>query len=136
MKAMRLVLAAVALAPFASAQACGACAEDKVAATYDHAIASRAASQGRTMVFCEVRGPFDARRLKAAAARIDGIDPASLRTSANPATVSFALDSRKVSTPTALKRLQAAVPSGTQLLVVRLPGGRNAGAIAGVSATR
>ena len=135
MKAMRLVLAAVALAPFASAQACGACAEDKVAATYDHAIASRAASQGRTMVFCEVRGPFDARRLKAAAARIDGIDPGSLRTSANPATVSFALDSRKVSTPTALKRLQASVPAGTQLRVVQLPGS-NAGAIAGVSATR
>ena len=91
MRAMHLALAAAALAPFTSAQACGACAEDKVAATYDHAIASRAASQGRTMVFCEVRGPFDARRLKAAAMRIDGIDPASLRTSANPATVSFAL---------------------------------------------
>ena len=135
MRAMHLALAAAALAPFTSAQACGACAEDKVAATYDHAIASRAASQGRTMVFCEVRGPFDARRLKAAAMRIDGIDPASLRTSANPATVSFALDSRRLSTPAAVKRLQAAVPAGTQVRVVQLPGG-NAGSNAGVSALR
>jgi hypothetical protein len=132
---MHLALAVAALAPFTPAQACGACAEDKVAATYDHAIASRAAAQGRTMVFCEVRGPFDAKRLKAAATRIDGLDPASVRTSANPATVSFSLDSRKVSIPSAVKRLQATVPAGTQLLVVELPG-RKAGLTAGVSAPR
>ena len=121
MKAMHVALAAVAMvALVSSAHACGVCAEDKVAATYDHAIASRAASQGRTMVFCDVRGPFDARRLKAAATRIAGVDPASLRTSTNPATLSFALDRRKLSAQAAVKRLQALVPAGTQLAIVQV----------------
>ena len=44
--------------------ACGVCDEDKVAATYDHAVVRRANLQGRVMVFCEVRGPLDARRLQ------------------------------------------------------------------------
>ena len=40
--------------------------------------------QGRVMVFCEVRGPLDSRRLKAVASRVKGLDATSLRTSAPP----------------------------------------------------
>ena len=123
MTAMRAVLAAVVLSLSTSAQACGVCTEDKVAATYDHAIAAHAASRGRTMVFGEVRGHFDARRLKTAATRVKGLDPASLRTSTNPATLSFALDRRRLSVPEAVARLQAMVPAGTQLVILHRQNG-------------
>jgi hypothetical protein len=90
--ATHIALAVASLLAFSPVQACGVCNEDKVAATYDHAVVRRATLQGRVVVFCEVRGTFDSRQLKAAASRITGIDAVSLRTSTNPATVSFALD--------------------------------------------
>ena len=74
------------------------------------------------MVFREVRGALDARRLKAAASRISGIDAASLRTSANPATVSFALDDYRQSPQSAVNALQAAAPKGTELVIVQVQG--------------
>ena len=36
--------------------ACGVCAEDKMAATYDHAVVQRAAAQKRLVVYCDVQG--------------------------------------------------------------------------------
>ena len=122
MRAAHIALAAAGLLAFAPVQACGVCNEDKVAATYDHAIVRRATLQGRVMVFCEVRGTFDSRRLKAAASRISGIDAASLRTSSNPATVSFALDDYRQSPQSAVNALQAAAPKGTELVIVQVQG--------------
>jgi len=78
--------------------ACGVCLEDKVAATYDHALVERALRNGRVVVFAEPRAPVDERRLKsfaAAAARAPGVDAATVKTSAAPATVSFVLDPRR-----------------------------------------
>jgi hypothetical protein len=80
------------------ALACGVCLEDKVAATYDHALVERALRNGRVVVFAEPRAPVDERRLKsfaAAAARAPGVDAATVKTSAAPATVSFVLDPRR-----------------------------------------
>lgn len=122
MRAAHTAVAVAGLLAFAPAQACGVCNEDKVAATYDHAVVRRANLQGRVMVFCEVRGALDARRLKAVASRISGIDVASVRTSANPATVSFALDGRRQSPQTAVNALQAMGPRGTELVIMQVQG--------------
>jgi len=121
-RAAHTAVAVAGLLAFAPAQACGVCNEDKVAATYDHAVVRRANLQGRVMVFCEVRGALDSRRLKAAASRISGIDVASVRTSANPATVSFALDGRRQSPQTAVNALQAMGPRGTELVIMQVQG--------------
>ena len=126
MTATHIALAVASLLAFSPVQACGVCNEDKVAATYDHAVARRASLQGRVMVFCEVRGTFDSRQLKAAASRITGIDAVSLRTSTNPATVSFALDSRRQSAQTAVNALQATAPRGTELVIVQVQGSATA----------
>ena len=91
------VLAAALLAP-AAALACGACIEDKVAATYDHAVVSQAMQQGKLVVFAEPRSGVDPakveRALRTAASRASGVDPASVRASQSPAALSFVLDPR------------------------------------------
>ena len=78
--------------------ACGVCLEDKVAATYDHALVQRALAQGRVVVFAEPRSALDAAHLKkmaVAASRAPGVEAATVKTSAAPATVSFVLDPRR-----------------------------------------
>ena len=89
--------------------ACGVCIEDKVAATYDHALVQRALAQHRVVVFAEPRTSVDASRLKAvasAAARLRGVDASTVRVSAAPASVSFVLDPKSSSVPQALRRLE------------------------------
>ena len=114
------LLLALALSP---ALACGACDEDKVAATYDHAAVQRAAAQKHVVVFCDVQGPaLDAARLRRIAAETSGIDAASVRTSAAPATVSFSVDPRKRSPQSAASALQRGAPAGTRIAVVRVLG--------------
>ncbi|HEX3061838.1 MAG TPA: hypothetical protein VHP55_04185 [Usitatibacter sp.] len=96
-KRLAPLLAAAVLAP-AAALACGACVEDKVAATYDHAVVTKAARQGKVVVFAEPRTAADPARveraLRAAAARAPGVEPASVRASQSPAALSFVLDPR------------------------------------------
>ena len=78
--------------------ACGVCLEDKVAATYDHALVERALQQKRVVVYAEPRKPVDATRLKAfasAAARQPGVDASTVRTSAAPQSVSFVFDPKR-----------------------------------------
>jgi len=122
LRAAHIALAVAGLLAFAPVHACGVCNEDKVAATYDHEVVRRANLQGRVMVFCEVRGALDFRRLKAAATSIGGIDVASLRTSTNPSTVSFALDGRRQSPQAAVNALQAMAPGGTEWVIVQVQG--------------
>jgi len=90
-----IVIAFAAGAPPAS-QACGACDEDKVAATYDHAVVDAAMARHQRVVFVAVDGPVAsekiAARITAAANRIRGVQKGSLRTSASPPAFSFALD--------------------------------------------
>jgi hypothetical protein len=89
-----------------SAMACGVCIEDKVAATYDHAVVTRAVAAGRVVVFAEPRANVEAatlaRKLSAAAARTRGVDPVSVRTSQAPASLAFALDPKAATPSTAL----------------------------------
>ena len=75
--------------------ACGVCVEDKIAATYDHAVVVTAGLRGHRMVFGEIAGAVDMRsatgRIASAAARVRGIGRGTLRTSTAPPAFSFAL---------------------------------------------
>lgn len=94
---LRNLLAAALFAP-AAAFACGACVEDKVAATYDHALVTQATQHGKVVVFAEPRSGADPaeveRALRRAAAKAPGVEPASVRASQSPAALSFVLDPR------------------------------------------
>lgn len=121
------VLALALLAAFAAgvAAACGVCIDDKVAAAYDHAVVTRAHEQGRVVVFAEPAEVRDAalalRRVVARAARVRGIDAATVRSSASPPALSFVLDPRLSSPQRALASLagEARVP-GLQLHALRV----------------
>ncbi len=114
--------AAIAVAAFAPAasHACGACAEDKIAATYDHATVERAAARGDVTVFCSVAGQVPAQRLKDAAQKARGVNPQSVRVSAQPPALSFAVDPRRQSPQAAIDAIQAGLPQGTRLTTLRL----------------
>lgn len=78
------------------ADACGHCIEDKVAATYDYAVLTRAAHEGHVVVFADLRGPaagagpagrtFVARAI----GETPGIDGGTVRVSLDPPAASFA----------------------------------------------
>lgn len=119
MMARRSALAAVLLALFArTAWPCGACVEDQVAATYDHAVVQRAAAKGHVVVFCRLQGAVDVQRIKAAARGVSGLAVASVRVSAQPPAISFALDTARQSPQAAAAALQQALP-GMRLTVIR-----------------
>lgn len=101
----RLGLLVATLAAGTAAFACGVCNEDKIAATYDHAVVTKAAAKHQVMVFAAVEGKGPAKALAAsaqyAAGQVVGVDRASVRSAAEPAAVvSFVLDPR-VQTPEA-----------------------------------
>ena len=90
-----IAIAMTSSAPLA-ALACGACVEDKVAATYDHAVIQSAMSRHQQVVFVTVDGPTNAgkfvARVKTAASGMRGVEAGTLRTSIAPNAFSFALD--------------------------------------------
>lgn len=105
--------------------ACGVCPEDKIAATYDHALIGRALQQGHLVVFAEPRAPMEAgtlaRKLAAAAARTRGVDRASIRTAEAPPALSFALDPRTSRPADALAAIsRSADVAGLQLVALRV----------------
>jgi hypothetical protein len=103
----------------APAWSCGVCIEDKVAATYDHAVVQRAAAKRQVIVVCGVRGGLDPGRIRNAARQVRGLDRGSVRISSEPPALSFALD-REQRPGEALAALQHALPAGTQVELVRL----------------
>ena len=117
---------AIALALMcAPAAGCGACDEDKVAATYDHALVSRAAARHDVIVFAAIEGTGNARVLardvKAAAARVPGIDRASIRTAAEPLALFFAVDPKVATPEVALAAIEKRMPvSHVKLPVLRI----------------
>ncbi len=125
MKAAARIATAMAVAlaaPFA--WPCGACIEDKVAATYDYGVLERAQSEHRVVVFAEIRGNQEAKKLERAAAfaakNVRGIDPASVRSAHAPLALSFALDER-IAPEVALSNVaKAAKIPGLELVAVRV----------------
>ena len=90
MRAALLILAFAA----GTAQACGYCVEDKIAAVYDHAVVSRAAAAKHQVVFMHVEGTASRAALEQAASAA-GADRGSVRVSADLLTVSFAFDPKR-----------------------------------------
>jgi hypothetical protein len=75
------------------AAACGYCVEDKIAATYDHAVITRALAQKHYVVFLHVDGVVPVRRvLEEAVYSALAVDRGTARVSADLLTVSFAFD--------------------------------------------
>jgi hypothetical protein len=86
-RALCVVIVAAALsAALPTASACGVCVEDKVAATYDHAVIERAIANGQQVVFVAVDGPVDGGALgrKIAKANVGGVVAGTVRVSAAP----------------------------------------------------
>jgi hypothetical protein len=80
-----------------TAFACGYCIEDKIAAVYDHAVATRAIAQEHQVVFFAVEGnipPGEASRrtLEAIVESVVGVDKGSARVSVESASLSAAFD--------------------------------------------
>jgi len=109
------VLSAGMLLCAAQAHACGVCVEDKMAATYDHAVMQRASAEHKTVVFCEVRGAVQDARFRHAASRVRGIDAGTVRTSSEPAALSFVVDPRVLGPEDAIAKLQDALGPGIRL---------------------
>jgi hypothetical protein len=91
-----VIAALLATTPCAVTWACGACDEDKIAATYDHAVIDRATARHHQVVFVAIDGSVSAaeinRRVAAAAPKVRGVVAGTLRTSLSPPAFSFALD--------------------------------------------
>ncbi|MGH7065138.1 MAG: hypothetical protein ACREET_13765 [Stellaceae bacterium] len=118
-----LALALAASAP-AAVLACGACVEDNVAATYDHAVIEAAIARHHQVVFVAIEGSLDAARIgarvKAAAAALRGVQAGTVRTSLSPPAFSFALD-RAQSADAAVAAFRTAVGDpAARLTVVRI----------------
>lgn len=113
--------AAVAIS--SSVYACGVCIEDKVAATYDHAIVHQAIASHRQVIFVALEGRDAAlagARIVSAARRVPGTEPASVRYAAAPPAFSFAL-AKNVAPDKALAAFQMAVKGmDVQMRVVRI----------------
>jgi hypothetical protein len=109
------------LAPTAG-WACGACIEDKVAATYDHAVVKRATANRQQVVFVAVEGPVVADTLRARIARtkVSGVVPGTLRTSSDPPAFSFALDATEEPTHAVAGFRKALGDSRVRLSLMRI----------------
>jgi len=129
MRRVIVVLLAILSGAFsASSWACGVCVEDKIAATYDHAVITRAGTQHHLVVFVEMRGAVDmtalAGKITHAAARVRGIDLGTVRTSASPPAFSFALDPSARTPESAVADLQRHLRTqGATLSILRVMSG-------------
>lgn len=107
---MKISLLSAALLFLAGeAAACGYCVEDKIAATYDHAVVTRALERGQHLAFFHVEGPEPrpeaTRRALEDAASMAGVEKASVRISPDLLTLSLAFDPRRVSLAAVMERL-------------------------------
>jgi hypothetical protein len=110
----RLAYLVLAVTLSAATFACGICIEDKIAATYDHAVVMRAAARHHVLVFGEIVGTAAmqgaTKKIARAAPQVQGIDRASVRTSVSPPAFSFALDPAVQAPDAAVAELQKSVP--------------------------
>ena len=89
---MRAVLLGLLLVS-GQALACGYCLEDKVAATYDHAVVTQALAAKHHVAFLHVDGAArDRKVLEQAVYSVPSVDRGTVRVSADLLTVSFAYD--------------------------------------------
>ena len=97
----RLAGAMLACAFTFNAFACGFCIEDKIAAVYDHGVATRAVAQRHRVAFFAVEGIIppgegSRRAIEAIAESLVGVDKGSARVSVESASLSVAFDPARV----------------------------------------
>ena len=83
-----------------AAYACGYCVEDKIAATYDHAVVSKAMARKHYVAFFHVDGapaPQNRRALERALHAVAAVEKGSARISPDALTVSFSFDPARAS---------------------------------------
>jgi hypothetical protein len=101
-KRLTIVLATLlALADVPAAHACGHCIEDKIAATYDHAVVTAAKKSGRAVVFVDLRGtvqntPALKSWIRQQTEATAGVLRGTVRVSLEPAALSFSCDRQAV----------------------------------------
>ena len=116
------------------ADACNACLEDKVAATYDWQVVSAAQRSGHTVVFTALRGriaPNDRELSRFVSRSIEGIpgsDHGTVRVSLTPPAVSFACDSKRYPPSKLIAAMNRALRTkGVTLELIRVGVGAGAG---------
>jgi len=118
-----LLTTAIAIGVTGRAIACGACIEDRVAATYDHAVISGAIERHQQVLFVALEGA-DAigagRRLALAARRLHGAHAKTLRISASPAAFSIAIEGSESADQVVAQFRGALRDSGAELTLVRI----------------
>ena len=102
--------AALMLGGAAPGRACGHCKEDKIAATYDHAVVTAAKRNGQTVVYAELKGPITPGAkleswIQQQVQACTGVVRGTVRTSLQPAALSFACDVRQTSVSAALRSI-------------------------------
>ena len=103
--------------------ACGVCIEDKVAATYDHAVITEAKAAHRQVVFVAIDGPYVAdigRRIAAAAQRVHGVEAKTVRVSDSPAAFSFVVARSQAPERAVAGFRDALRDAGVRLTLIRL----------------
>ena len=123
MKLLSMAVLAFAAAPM-SAAACGVCIEDKMAATYDHAVITSAVNRGHAVVFAEMIGvstgnAAQTRKIIQAFETIPGADRGSVRVPLNPAAISFAIDERKTEVQDIFAAAKSTLKSGLRFEIIR-----------------
>jgi hypothetical protein len=119
-----VIAAALAAVAPATGLACGACDEDKIAATYDHAVIDAAIARHRQVIFVAIEGPVDGQqigtRLVAAAAKVRGVQAGTVRTSLAPPAFSFVLDTTQTPQAAVAGFRKAVGDSTARLTIVRI----------------
>lgn len=114
------------LAPAAAALACGVCVEDRVAATYDHAVVVRSLERRHEVVFLAIEGdiavsPRLSREIRSAIESASGIDRGSARVSLSSASLSFAYDPARQKLGPIMNVLEKSLaPMGLRLSLLRV----------------
>ena len=123
-RSLTMILGLMAVAPWAASWACGACDEDKIAATYDHAVVNRATATHDQLLVVAIDGPASperiTRQITTASAKVRGVVAGTLRTSLSPAAFSFVLDRRERPEDAVLNFQKAVGERGTRLTLVRI----------------
>ncbi|HJY77288.1 MAG TPA: hypothetical protein VKE95_11685 [Burkholderiales bacterium] len=115
---MRLVAALCLILLQGTAIACGYCVEDKIAATYDHAVVTKALAEKHQVAFFHLEGGAPGGKIEAAAYAA-GADRSSVRVSADALTLALAFDPRRVRLVELQARIEKRV-AGASLMPLRV----------------
>jgi len=110
----------------AAAIACGHCAEDKIAAAYDHSVIVRATDRRHEVAFLAIEGeivasPQLSREIQGAVDSLRGVDRGTARVSLPAGSLSFAYDPARQNLGTIMRALEKTLaPKGLSTSLLRV----------------